>query len=144
MIDSANERNSETVSDKSKGPDRVNLNEINEIKVGPTLKDGVSKTSVRTYAAKEAVRLARERVKRNDMIVSQLMERNKVKHVSKSTNNIEFSGPGELRRPKSAKDFLDQQIDRNEKVDPKIESEESSYRIKTGPKIFRLIRDLFD
>jgi hypothetical protein len=96
--------------------------------------------STRTYAAKEAVRLARERVRRNDMIVTQLMQRSALKGFeSGPTEEIVHDGPGELARPLDHNDNGHIEIDSEEQV---VETE--NYRIKTSSTIVSFFRDLFD
>lgn len=103
-------------------------------------------SSTRTYSAKEAVRLAREKVRRNDVLVSSLMKRSELENVdSGPTSKMEFDYPGQLERP-SKRDVKtsDEMSDTVESKEGDQSSDETTYRIKTGHKILSMFRDLFD
>lgn len=104
-------------------------------------------SSIRTYAAKEAVRLARERVRRNDMIVTQLMQRSALTEFeSGPTEEMIHAAPGELSRPgfgKNSRVEANDQDDYSNEVKD-IENEVDTYRIKTSSTLLSFFRDLFD
>ena len=108
--------------------------------------------TIRTYAAKEAVRLAREKVRRNDMIVTQLMHRSELRNFdSGPTEEIVHNSPGDLARPgESHGNYRANSLDTNREAtekesDENVEvREDEIYRIRTTSTIFSFFRDLFD
>lgn len=104
---------------------------------------GSSDSSIRTYSAKEAVRLAKERVRRNDMIVTQLLQKSSLTEFeSGPTKDMVHLTPGELSRPNTSESLRDRQSENDDKSIG--ETENDSYRIKTSSTIISFFRDLFD